>query len=533
MYKKLTFLGAAITSLALAQAPPAADTVLRSNTRLVLLDVLVNNDRGPVRGLAKEDFVLEDKGKKQSVVVFDVTESGKASAAAALPAGVASNRLNSKGETQGSATVILYDRINTGAGDQAFVRSQVLRALAGLKDSDHVGFYSLGSSLRMVSDYDEDSAQLVRVAKAMLQSNSAPASMSAEDKVMFKNLTDAISPMQQLQPQARVNITYPAFRSIARHMSGVPGRKNLVWVTSVFPLTFGNSVERRKNDEVEVEAFKNNLTEANISLYPVDPGGTGASFNQTDGAPVANEGSLMPGSLRNSAGTSSITNVSTSLTGNQTMQMLAEASGGKAFRNANDIAPALREVIAAADYTYTLGFYPDEKTLDNKNHELKVTLSKKPATDKAKTTHRKQYFAWGPKSPAELQPKPTMTEVLDDSLMAHSIGLMAVANPDPAKPGTQVIDLRISAADLRFDPKGDQFTSSFDVAIAIEGQKVVSMKTFAPNFPGDVLQKVRTDGLDIREVIDTSGASGVFRIGVIDKNTGATGSIRLPFTGTK
>ncbi len=35
-----------------------------------------------------------------------------------------------------------------------------------------------------------------------------------------------------------------------------------------------------------------------------------------------------------------------------------------------------------------------------------------------------------------------------------------------------MIDLRISAGDLTFSPKGDQFTSTFEVAIAIEGGKV-------------------------------------------------------------
>ncbi len=529
---KTTALLLAAASAAFAQAP-STDTVLRSNTRLVLLDVIVNNDKGPVRGLTKEDFVLEDKGKKQTIALFDVTEPGKTPAAAPLPAGIASNRVNSKGEQTGTATVILWDRINSASTtDQAFARNQVLRLFAGLKETDHVGFYALGFTLQMVHDYDEDAAPLARVAKALQTSGTAPDTFSAQDKALFKNLADALSPMQQPNNQARVNITYPAFRSIGRHLAGVPGRKNLVWIASVFPLTYGNSVERRKNDQDEVDAFRNNLTEANIALYTVDPGGTGASFNTSDAAPVANEGSLMPGALRNSAGTSSINNVSNSMTGNQAFQLFADATGGKSYRNANDIEPALREVIAMSGYTYTLGFYPDEKTLDNKSHELKVSLAKKPSTDKAKATHRKQYFAWGPKSPPEVQLKPTMEELLGDPLLAHSIGLLAVANPDPAKPGAQVIDLRITAADLRFEPKGEQFTTAFDVAIAIEGQKVVSMKTFAPALSAEARQQVLASGMDARETVE-AGASGVFRIVVWEKATGAAGSLRVPFGGAK
>ncbi len=531
MLKQLA-LSFAASVVALAQTP-AADTVLRSNSRLVVLDVVVNNDKGPVRGLTKEDFVLEDKGKKQTIALFDVTEPEKAAApGATLPQGVSSNRLNSRGPLPETVTVILYDRINSpSASDQAFVRAQVLRLLASLKETDHVGFYALGFTLQVVSDYDEDPAALARVAKALQTSGTVPPTFSAQDKVMFKVLSDALSPMQQPNNQARVNITYPAFRTIGRHLGGIPGRKNLVWIASVFPLTFGNSVERRKNDQDEVDAFRNTLTEANIALYTVDPGGTGASFNTSDAAPIANEGSMMPGALRNQAGTSSITNVGTSLTGNQAMQMFSDATGGKSYRNANDIEPALREVISLSGYTYTLGFYPDEKTLDNKTHELKVTFVKKPATDKAKATHRKQYFAW--KTTNETPLKTSLEEVLADPLLANSIGLMAVVNPDPAKAGTHVIDLRIAPGDLRFDQKADQFTSSFAVAIAIEGQKIVSMKNFNPSLAGDVMKQVLESGLDTREAIETDGAAGAFRIAILDRNTGATGALRVPFVATK
>ena len=515
---------------ALAQAPAASDVVLRSNSRLVLLDVAVSNDKGPVRGLTKDDFILEDKGKKQTIAVFDVTEPGKIPVTP-LPDGVASNRLNKAGEIPTTATVILFDRINSpSATDQAFVRAQVLRLLASLKDTDRVGFYSLGFTLQVVRDYDEDPAPLARAAKALLSSGTAPDNFSTQDKVLFKNLADGLSPMQQPSNQARVNITYPAFKAMGRHLAGIPGRKNLIWVASVFPLTFGNAGERRNNDQIEVDGFRNNLTESNITLYPVDPGGTGASFNQSESAPTADEGSLMRARNGN---TPSMNVTTTSLTGNQTFQMLAAATGGKAYRNANDIEPALREVVGMSGYTYTLGFYPDEKTLDNKAHEIKVSFAKKPSTDKAKAAHRKQYFAWGPKSAPEEQLKPTIGEVLEDAIPARGIGLLAVTNLDPARPGTQVIDLRISAGDLGFAPNGDQFTSAFEVAIAIEGGKVMSLKSFKPNFSTEVLRQVMASGIDTQEAIETSGTAGVFRIAIVDKTTGAAGLLRLPFGASK
>lgn len=525
---------AAICGPLLAQQQPAISVSgpgpVVPGARLILVDVIVSTDKGEVRDLTKDDFVLEDKGKKQTIAMFDITESGKLKVPATpLPAGVISNRLNSKGETQGTATVLLYDRINSDVTNQAFVRTQILRTLGALKPTDRVGFYSLGFGLTIVRDYNEDAAPLAKAAKAMIESNTPPEGFTPEEKNIFKALFDSMTPTQTLSNQARVNITYPAFHSIARHLAGVLGRKNLVWVTSMFPLTYGNAQERRQDDQKEFNSFRNNLLESNIVLFPVDPGGTGASFAQNSGAPVANEGTL----LRGKGSVSSTTNTNltdNTLTGNQSMLILADVTGGKAYRNANDIGPALTEVTGLSEYTYTLGFYPDPKTLDARNHDLKVSLAKK-GLGKVTIMHRKQYVAWGPESQADDKLIVPFKELVEDAMPASGVGLLAVANPDPANPGTQVIDLRISATDLHFEPRGDQWTMDFDVAFAVEGPGTVNAKTYNQPLTKEQLASVLNAGLEIRESVKTPGGNGVIRIALLDKRSGANGSMRIPYHG--
>ncbi len=529
---RLALIAGAISAPMLAQQQPALSTgpaPVLTGPRLVTVDVIVSNEKGEVRDLTKDDFVIEDKGKKQTIALFDITESGKLKTPATpLPVGVMSNRLNSKGETQGTATVLLYDRINSDVTNQAFVRNQILRVLAGLQPTDRLGFYSLGFGLSIVRDYNEDAAPLAKVAKAMLENQNAPDNFTPEEKGLFKTLFDSMTPTQSFSNQAKVNITYPAFRSIARHLEGVPGRKNLVWITSTFPLTFGNAQERRQDDQKEFNAFKNNLMESNVVLFPVDPGGTGASFNQSDAAPVANEGTLMRGKGQVSS-TTNMMLTNDSLTGNQAMLLLADATGGKAFRNANDIAPALKEVTSLADYTYTLGFYPEEKTLDGRNHDLKVTVNKK-GLGKDNVTHRKQNDAWGPHSPADQKIIEPADELIKDGMLASGVGLMAVANPDPANPGVQNVDLRITAADLHFDPRGDQWIMDFDVAFVVEGGGG-GAKTFNQGITREQLAQVVIQGLEIHEPVKTAGGNGVIRIALLDKRSGANGSVRIPFHG--
>lgn len=495
--------------------------------RLVLVDVVVVDNKGPVRGLTKDNFLLDDKGKRQNIALFDITEAGKLKIPATpLPEGVYANKLNSKGEVQGTATVLLYDRINTDPGAQAFIRAQVLRVLGALNDTDRLGFYGLGFNLSVVHDYDEDAAPLAKAARALLQSGTVPDNFTPEEQATFKALSEALSPMQGLSTQARVNITYPAFRSVGHHLAGVLGRKNVMWVSSAFPLTYGNQQERRKNDEAEIQLFKNILLDANITLFPIDPAGSGGSFNQPAGAPVANEGSLMPGTMRNSAGTSAANISDSSLTGTQTFQNLANVTGGKIERNVNDISPSLKEVLSAAEYTYTLGFYPDEKNLDSKNHDLKVSLTKTDA--KAKLTFKKQYFAWGPATPADQRPQVSLDDLLKDPLTATAIGLIGVTNPDPEKPGTQIVDVRIATTDIRFDPVGELFTPSFEVAVVSANGKG-GVKSYTPTITAEQLQQVLMGGLDIGETIEVGPGSGQFRVAILDKKTGNTGSLTLPY----
>jgi hypothetical protein len=54
---------------------------------------------------------------------------------------------------------------------------------------------------------------------------------------------------------------------------------------------------------------------------------------------------------------------------------LADATGGTYFHNNNDLQEGFRRVAAAPEYSYVLGFSPQNLKLDGHYHKLKVTLS--------------------------------------------------------------------------------------------------------------------------------------------------------------
>jgi VWFA-related protein len=527
MLKWIALLCAA--ALALAQTMPT----FQVGTRLVTVDVQVRGDKGgAVKGLTKEDFTLQDKGKPQTIAVFAVTDTSTAPTAKTepLPANVASNRVNSGGiETRG-ANVILFDRLNIPViADQAVVRTKILALLTSLKPTDRVGFYSLGTSLTMVQDFSDDASKLVEAAKRL----SVPGAAAGADSLDTR-LKDALAPIEAQDMTVRTGTTSRAFETIARHLGGIKGRKNLIWVTSDFPLTYGLAADRRTNYEAEVAHAVNTMSEANIAVFPMDPRGVAGNASNsslgkdTDAIPTSvKEGGLMPG--RSSA---SQAPAAVGLKASDTMQTIANATGGKAYYYSNDIGPDVRTVLDEAEVTYTLGFYVEDRALDGKTHDLNVKLAKKPETGGAQLHYRKSYVADNLQSAAAKQQRPEMGALITDALDATAIGIMAASAPDPAKPGTHKLQVRVDVGDLQFEHVAGKWVASFDLGLSIEAahgkQSAMSNKTMNLSFTDEQLQQGLRAGLIVDNSIPSPAQPARLRVVVQDKGSGSAGSVRVP-----
>src|SRR3984957_3343880 len=154
-YKSLAVLFIGAACFAAAQDTHHRDTqhedpaIFRSGTRLVEVDVVVRDRNGPVKGLTKDDFTLFDckasersvprpfspcKGKRQPLDVFrevdTLTSPGTApplTPAISLPPGVFSNRVYSDGKPLASATVLIFDQLNTPFNLKGYERLGVVK----------------------------------------------------------------------------------------------------------------------------------------------------------------------------------------------------------------------------------------------------------------------------------------------------------------------------------------------------------------------------------------------------------------------
>jgi hypothetical protein len=264
------------------------------------------------------------------------------------------------------------------------------------------------------------------------------------------------------------------------------------------------------------------IDQANVSIYPVDARGLLVSNS------IRTE---MPG-LRNQTGLGKTSNMPTPeyMAGNQeieTMQLLADWTGGKAFYNSNDIRGAVKQATEDAEVTYTLGFYAEEKDLDGSYHELKVKVARK-GTD---TRYRKGYFA----TALTAVDSPSAGQILKNALFspadATALGLTASLTPDAARAGSFILALDMDMQNLSLAAKNSRWADMLNFVIAQQAATGAVLDAVQNSIKIDVTDenrdKLLKEGLTLNVAITPAPGLSQIRVAVMDQATGNVGSLRI------
>ena len=150
------------------QPPPSSQ--FRANTRLVVVDVVITDAAGRVvHGLRTQDFKLMEDGKAQAVIGFE--EHGPDRDPKAKPAvpNLLKNEYTNyavRGDT-GALTVLLLDTLNSSRQDLTYARNDMVSFLKKLPRGKRVALYTLGSQLRMVQGFTDDTDTLIAAAEQL------------------------------------------------------------------------------------------------------------------------------------------------------------------------------------------------------------------------------------------------------------------------------------------------------------------------------------------------------------------------------
>jgi hypothetical protein len=297
-----------------------------------------------------------------------------------------------------------------------------------------------------------------------------------------------------------------AFAAIAQRMSGVPGRKNLVWLSTGFPsIDPTGSINRIA---AAMDHASRALSNAGVSVYPVDARGLLAL---TDDLRI-NEPNR---STYSRAHTQAVKFGTGPLPGTTTMSVLAARTGGRLYRG-EEIDQALPAISEHARSFYTLAYYPSDSREDGKFHTIRVRVRR----GGVKLSHRAGYYAAPPGPAAEDQRKADLSSAVWSPADATAIGFEAALERDSAAAsGARRLVLVID---------GDRASGRMDLLVVqtnAEGKQVEgTLDTFEAKSQAERI----THRKDLRLKPDAASLRVVLR-----NNAGAVGSLTIPLTTAK
>lgn len=507
------------------QANPAPSAI-RVTSSLVTVSVIVRDKHGePLTDLTKDDFVLLDDKKAQALQVFSMEKTAfTPPAETALPPDTYSNEIGLREGTPSNLTIILLDSLNTDFLKRPYPRNQVKKLLLTLEPGDRVALYALGTRLRVLHDFTGDSSSLLAALKNdkdnELQDIDVvqPPQANAVNHQMENLATDSGAVHSEQTAETRVAATAEAIRSIANHVSYLPGRKNLIWISAEFPFYLeSNNIQRALDGKkleytTETELLVRALTNAQIAVYPIDARGLlgggpadiaakSLSAEEADMATIAN------------------------------MEILARRTGGLTYRDTNGIADSIRRTIDGSRVTYQLGFYPDNVRWDGSFHKIQVKVNRRDAHVEA----RDGYYALAEPS---LTPK-MVRGLIDQSAESEmdATGVRFDLHVAAVGAGENKLSLSLSfdPSQLGFAPHNGELKDAVDVAFIAKDSGHRALQTTVLPLPFEIdaetYENLVKTGFNITREVPMPANAAELRVIVYDEGNSKVGSLRVPLAG--
>ena len=311
-------------SFALAQLPdPGA--VFQTTTKLVEVSVIAEESprfdkrAKPVTDLRREDFQILDNGVRQEIRLF-ITPAETTAEPDAKPANGFTNQIaRSKGAHSGYSAIV-FDNLFTDFGSPfeddgtGFGVSKVRQALAVIPPGEKIAIYALGRKLHVIGEFTADREMLERRLRAWKPSPDDAKTGTelcglAPDRagVVTSGQKESVESCIRNDSLQRQMPFDEEMKSIADHMAGIPGRKNLIWMANTFPIPGG---------------VLRGFIDAGVAMYTVDEAGVWGK-NGANGAPA----------------------------------FISQLTGGINYLKRNDLDVVVREAVEDGRAGYVLGFY--------------------------------------------------------------------------------------------------------------------------------------------------------------------------------
>jgi VWFA-related protein len=457
-------LAAAIPAIAphrsAAQPPAPASSTLKVTTRLTQVDITATDLNGhPVHGLTQSDFTVKEDGKPQPIKNFDeVTADMPVSPVVSpkLPSNVYTNAY-AQPATAEAINVLLIDDVGTGTKLRmrpelvAYSRTEVTRYLHSMPAGKQVILLELSDQLRVIQGLTSDRDVLLEAVRPIFYRQDSRTSLppcSPPEPCIIPPIVGC--QVANAQSEAVVH----GLESIAAYLTGIRGRKNLIWFTPGIPwLTNFRAWDHIRcllDYTAELQRDYNLLAAAQAALYPIDPGGIKAPRGGGASIPDPRE--------------------------HISLEDLADATGGQAFYDTNDLAAAIGHAVAAGTDYYSLSYVPPLEKYDGQYHKISISVNR-PGVH---LVYRKGYTSLDPAN------TPSPAQEASDKTPPPADAPLYTAMAHGAPPSTQLLfTVAITPTTPPTHP-GDPIVGQLNPSLKLKGKPLTRYDFNYRVLPGDI-----------------------------------------------
>lgn len=461
------------------ELPKLSETI---DIRLINIDVVVTDKKGkPITGLTKDDFQILENGVPKPISNFYEVEKAGPPQPAAAPAEPAPAAPKEEIPENMRRRVIFYiDNLSLAP----FNRNRVFKemkefAKTVLRPGDEAMVATFNRSLKIRVPFTRDAVQIQQTLDSIAGESALGLSNRSEARDVRKRIQDAQSYDEALASARSyaesvnhdLRQSADSLNGLMTTLAGLEGKKVLVLTTEGFQMQPGrdmfymiDEVSREKGwsggssllEGMGYDASSQIMNVAKtanangITMYAIHAGGLGA----------ANEGMLaeMDRATPHTVTQASVSNSTESL------QLMAEMTGGLASINTNNFAQAFRNIERDLQSYYSLGYRAGTERVDRqRNIDVRVKNRSYVVRSRQTFVEKSTYAEMSDRVIANLLYK---TKANDLKIMVK------VGRPEPQEDLFRVpVEIQIPMESLTLLPQGESYMGGFSVFVAVANKE--------------------------------------------------------------
>ena len=499
----------------------------------VEVDAIVTDKAGePVHDLTREDFVVLEDGKPQTIELFTRIDIPYERPEPAAPPAVPPDVRDNLHPFAGRLYVLVLDGLHTSAMRSLLVRAAARRFLQrNFAEGDLAAVVHTSGGATLGQELTDNRQRLLASVDRFMGRRLPSATLSRIDEYRrtqgMRQRGDSVRDPDEMQRAFDARATLDTLEGVADWLSRIRGRRKAV-------LFFSEGIDYNLYDAInnrEASTLLDSMrkatataTRGNVSFYTIDPRGLGGlSDEMMEIQPVFDDPALGldPQGLQSDLRMSQ-----------DTLRALADETSGFAAVNTNDFSSAFARVVKDNSAYYVLGYYPAGHPKDGRFHKLQVKVSRPDLKVRARSGYSTPRVRPSRETPtvAGRETPALLAEMLGSPLPRSGLPMAVQAAAFQGSGGRAhvMLGLQLAGPSFNFIEQDGKARETLEVSVAAmdaAGKITAANHKVALDLKPETRKAVEAVGQRVLSWMDLAPGRYQIRVAASCVNSGAAGSV--------